>query len=154
MPILFQKMIYKADLRANPTVKYLFGDNEQRKGNGGQAKEMRDEPNAVGIRTKAAPGIDGEAYWNEVSEEDFLRFAELIDEDFIPVYHGIIHGHNPRVVIPLDGLGTGLAQLEKRAPCTLSYIEKWIKALKTAGPRPDMWSHYNEWLGKKQSVSA
>ena len=53
--IIYQKFIYRSDLKANPSVLYLFGDNLQRVGLGGQAKEMRGEPNAVGIATKKAP---------------------------------------------------------------------------------------------------
>jgi hypothetical protein len=49
-------MIYRRDLRANPESLYLFGDNTKRVGIGGQAREMRGEPNAVGIATKNAPG--------------------------------------------------------------------------------------------------
>lgn len=32
MPIIYQSRIYRADLRANPSVLYVFGDNPQRVG--------------------------------------------------------------------------------------------------------------------------
>lgn len=51
MPLLFQNTIRRAHLRANPKNLYLFGDNEQRRGLGGLARECRGEPNAVGIAT-------------------------------------------------------------------------------------------------------
>ena len=38
--------------RANPRAIYVFGDNLLRKGLGGQAKEMRGEPNTLGIVSK------------------------------------------------------------------------------------------------------
>ena len=43
MPVVRQKRIVRAELQANPHVLYLFGDNDQRDGYGGQAAEMRDE---------------------------------------------------------------------------------------------------------------
>jgi len=49
MPILYQDQIKRDDLRAHPDRIYLFGDNVARQGRGGQAKEMRGEPNALGI---------------------------------------------------------------------------------------------------------
>lgn len=52
MIILRQTRIYRADLAMNPKVLYVFGDNLERKGFGGQAYEMRGEPNAFGIATK------------------------------------------------------------------------------------------------------
>ena len=53
--ITFQERITRADLRANPDTLYVFGDNMRRRGMGGQAAEMRGEPNAVGIPTKWRP---------------------------------------------------------------------------------------------------
>jgi hypothetical protein len=64
MPVLRQKWITRDDLRANPNVLYLFGDNERREGLGGQAKEMRGEPNAIGVRTKASPSKHETAFWD------------------------------------------------------------------------------------------
>lgn len=43
------KYIKRQDLKSNPNTQYLFGDNLKRSGFGGQAKEMRGEPNAIGI---------------------------------------------------------------------------------------------------------
>ena len=117
MIVIYQKFIYRADMQANSECLYLWGDNEARKGVGGQAKEMRDEPNGIGIRTKKAPLYDESAYW---SDKFFERQVGLIDEDFY-----IIDRELPKykaLVIPLDGIGTGMAQLTKRAPKTLQYL--------------------------------
>lgn len=118
--ILYQSRIYRKDLRCNPTVIYLFGDNEVRSGFGGQAKEMRGEPNAIGIRTKRLPTQDEDAYW---SDDLFSRQVKMIDEDFDSIPDNVI------VVIPLDGIGTGLSELPKRAPDTWSRINYRIKQL-------------------------
>ena len=63
MPLVHQKLILNADLRANPDVLYLFGDNVLRVGFGGQAKEIRGEPNAVGVRTKHRPNMHPDAFF-------------------------------------------------------------------------------------------
>jgi len=51
-------------LRENPNKFYLFGDNLEGKGKGGQAI-VRDEPNAIGIPTKKAPRRDESAYFTD-----------------------------------------------------------------------------------------
>lgn len=114
MPLIYQHRIYRADLRANPDVLYVFGDNELRVGHGGQAGEMRGEPNAVGIATLRAPG----AYW---TERDAARQCAVLDTDFVPVVKALAAG---RIVVwPLDGIGTGLADLERQSPITFRYLQ-------------------------------
>lgn len=129
MAILFQKFIHREDLRTNPDYLYLFGDNEQRIGQGGQAREMRGEPNAVGIRTKRTPGTDETAYWAERTSDEFIRNCSMLNEDFLPVWKALREDQDLIVVIPTDGLGTGLAELKTRAPLTLEHIEQWINNL-------------------------
>lgn len=126
MPVITQKIIFREDLRANPGVLYVFGDNDMRKGLGGQAAEMRGEPNAVGIRTKWAPSADAGAFF---SDDDFDRIVEMIDEDLDRVYDHVSRGG--LVVFPMDGIGTGLAMLELHAPRVLDYLNEKIDALKT-----------------------
>ena len=65
MPILFRHMIYRKQLKDNPNILYVFGDNMVRQGYGGQAREMRGEPNAVGIPTKWRPdNTDGAFFYD------------------------------------------------------------------------------------------
>jgi len=122
MLLLFQKFIYRADIIANSNVLYLMGDNEQRVGKGGQAKEMRGERNTHGIRTKRAPLRTPDVYW---SDDDYERQIALVDEDFQSLVKRYRRGYSA-IVCPLDGLGTGEAQLHTRAPRTLQYIDKWL----------------------------
>lgn len=121
MPLLFQKRIYRDDLRANPDVLYVFGDNEARVGMGGQAGEMRGEPNAVGVPTLAAPGQP----WRE---DDADRQCKVIDKNLAPVIKALTQGKT--VVFPLDGIGTGIAELERRAPSTFAYLCRAVDDLK------------------------
>lgn len=119
MIVIRQKRIYRDDLKANPHITYLFGDNMKRTGMGGQAAEMRGEPNAVGIPTKYSPSTHDDAYFGE---EDFEYATIAIDTAFNKIQTDV-------VVVPLDGLGTGLAELNKRAPKILEYIEDRIDEL-------------------------
>jgi hypothetical protein len=101
MPVIYQKFIYRVDLQANPHILYLFGDNLKRQGLGGQAKEMRGEPNAVGIATKKLPSQYENSYF---CDDDFDLFEDHYLVDMEPVYkHLALDGI---LIIPLDGLGT------------------------------------------------
>lgn len=99
---------------------FLFGDNLAGYGMGGQAKEMRGEPNAIGIPTKRFPNNSSEAFF-KVS--DYQEAKNAIDRafDLIP--------RNSTVIIPASGLGTGLAKLQDTAPNILEYIEQKIRDL-------------------------
>ncbi|MCB2380132.1 hypothetical protein LGH70_21230 [Hymenobacter sp. BT635] len=122
--ILKQKRIYRTDLQVNPTTLYLFGDNEQRRGKGGQAIEMRDEPNAVGIRVKRRPRLQEADFWTDAAFEANCR---MIEDDLAPVRQHLAAGGT--VVLPEDGIGTGLAQLEQRAPRTFAFLQQALQSL-------------------------
>ena len=117
MPIVYQDFIRREDLRRNPDWFYLFGDNEMRQGMGGQAASMRGEPNAIGIRTKFAPNNSTAAFWHD---EEYERCRALLVEDFAIVEAALKDGKT--VVVPRDGLGTGLSELPTRAPRAFSFI--------------------------------
>lgn len=118
----FQRVIRRQDLQENPTKYYLFGDNVQRVGNGGQAAQMRGEPNAVGIPTKWAPRRDESSYFSK-SKDDWPHIKQIIDDAFASI------PDNVTVVVPVNGIGTGLAELVQRWPEVLVYIEYKIKEL-------------------------
>ena len=111
-------------VRSAPDALFVFGDNDQRSGFSGQAKAMRGEPNSIGVRTKAAPSTTEQSYW---SDETLAQNIGKIDEDFAR-----IDKHEGLVVLPSAGLGTGLSQLQTRAPRTLAYIAQKIAALNPA----------------------
>ena len=123
MKIILQKFIHRKDLQCNRDIIYLFGDNDMRQGLGGQAKEMRGQANAIGIRTKKAPRYGNVYYLDEEYDENISK----IRQDFNKVDAKLQQGS--MVVIPSDGFGTGLAKLKKYAPETLKYINDKIKEL-------------------------
>ena len=94
-------------LRQNRDKIYLFGDNLERKGYGGQAI-IRDEPNAFGIATKKKHGKSESSYF---TDKDYDKAKIVIDTD---IKKALSAGKT--IVIPTKGIGTGLALLNKRAP--------------------------------------
>jgi hypothetical protein len=65
-PVEYIRWITPKILADNPEKIYLFGDNLERVGLGGQAAVMRYKPNTIGIATKKAPGSwesDYFKYW-------------------------------------------------------------------------------------------
>ena len=73
------RWMQRAEIRANPTALYVFGDNLLRVGLGGQARECRGEPNAVGIPTKKAPTMEAHAF---LSDADLWRVGPIVDLAF------------------------------------------------------------------------
>lgn len=124
MPIIYQKLIKRGDLQKNPKAYYVFGDNNCRVGKGGQAGEMRGEPNAIGIRTKKNPSYDIDAYY---IDSEYNENVKNISEDFLKVVAALDQGS--LVVYPTDGVGTGLSNLKESAPKTLAFIEDVVLKL-------------------------
>lgn len=106
--IRYQRYIKRADLVNNPQWLYVFGDNMVRRGLGGQAKEMRGEPNAVGIITKRFPSMSEGAF---LTDKDYDEWVRMSKSDIAR-----LEGHDGVVIWPANGVGTGLANLMERAP--------------------------------------
>lgn len=124
MPVIYQHRIYREDLRKNPDVLYLFGDNLARAGFGGQAKEMRDEPNAVGVATKKWPDNAPRSFF---TDDEFMENVKVITRDLRRARAHIKAGGI--VVIPSDGLGTGLSRLPEVAPRTAQVLDEMLNLL-------------------------
>lgn len=124
MPIERWKFITRDMVRAAPDTLFVFGDNWAGTGYGGQAREMRGEPNAVGLATKKAPSNDPGAFLTDADYEDAVSRMEA------PLNRLELHiMAGGKVVIPLDGIGTGLAQLNERAPRIAQYLAHRLDSL-------------------------
>lgn len=119
--VRFQKFISREDLIANRDSVYVFGDNMNRVGLGGQAREMRYEPNAIGVPTKWRSSMTDDAFF---TDEDYDKVVNVLEKDFDAIRVALARGKN--VVFPADGLGTGLSQLQSRSPKIFKYIENSI----------------------------
>jgi hypothetical protein len=124
MPIKLMQRYSREDLKTSPEHLFVFGDNCGREGLGGQAGAARGELNAVGICTKKTPSYEESDFF---TDQEYTTNVFIILADFAPVFEALKQG---RVVVwPLDGIGTGLADLPARAPHTLRFINAVKEAL-------------------------
>lgn len=124
MPLRYENRITREMVQAEPDTLWVFGDNLLEQGFGGQAAQMRGEPNAVGIPTKAKPARHPAAYFTDA---DFIRFWEASLPKLERLRNHLEGGGD--VVWPTDGIGTGLAELPQRAPRLWSALERARKRL-------------------------
>lgn len=118
MPVRYLGWITRDMLRASPDTVFVFGDNRERHGMGGQAGAMRGEPNAIGVATLYAPG-------DFYRPDDPLALA-TVASDLYRVALALADGRD--VVVPRDGLGTGLARLPENAPALHRLIVAFFRA--------------------------
>jgi len=116
------KRFTKKMLDENPDMAFLFGDNEERTGTGGQAKVCRGQKNAYGIRTKQSPSMSKNAFW---SDKNYKSNINMMADDFMAAFRA---GHST-LVLPADGIGTGMADLKNKAPKTFKWLRSMMKQL-------------------------
>ena len=81
---------------------------------------MRNEPNAIGVVTKWAPSMSSGSFFDDTS-----ACKMLVERDLLRVQQALDGGKT--VVVPSDGIGTGLARLRHVAPHLDRYIPNWFK---------------------------
>ena len=111
MTLLYIKKYTRNYIRTHPDWLFIFGDNLERAGFGGQAGEARGEPNAIGIATKRSPSMEPTAFF---SDADYEKWFAAEKETMNKLFSASKSGRT--IVWPLDNIGTGLANLERRAP--------------------------------------
>lgn len=120
------RLISREYVRANRDKLFLFGDNLERRGFGGQARAMRGEPNAIGIPTKKSPSYKDAAFF---TDKEFEQNKEAIDLAFAEIAKKAVSDEIQVIVIPSNGLGTGRADLKRRAPRTFAYLQSRLAEL-------------------------
>ncbi|MBA2379751.1 MAG: hypothetical protein H0V76_09285 [Blastocatellia bacterium] len=127
MRFLVERMrfITRKHIRANPDKIFLYGDNVEQRGFGGQAAAMRGEPNAIGIPTKKRPSYSEGAFF---TDDEFEQNKIAIDRAFSQIFR-IDKTSVIAIVIPTNGLGTGRAELERRASRTFAYLQSRLAEL-------------------------
>ena len=118
------KIITRDKVKKNPDVLYLFGDNLLRKGLGGQAKEMRGEPNTLGIVSKKYPSNNKDSFY---TDDDFYSWLEVFSVDIKNLAERINSGKYKAIVIPQ--IGVGLADLPNKAPRIWKYLKTTLDSL-------------------------
>lgn len=108
----------KSDVNSNKDKIFVFGDNNLRYGEGGQAV-IRSLNNTEGIRTKKEPNNNSSSFYNDKEYEDnILR----IKEDVKRIKR--LEDSGKTIVFSSGGYGTGLARLNEKAPKTLEYLNE------------------------------
>ena len=126
--IEYRDHITRQMLRDEPDTLFVFGDNMQRRGMGGQAFSMRGEPNAVGIPTKKSPSMRPEAFF---SDHDLVAWKIEVQHDFDRLFN-----HEGKIVWPDAGIGTGRAKLHLHAPKIMAAIDILLFSLEDNGFNP------------------
>lgn len=126
MPILFKEFITRDYVKEHPDMIFVFGDNIQRYGYGGQAKEMRGEPNTIGIPTKWKPSMTEDSFF---TDDDWFtpKVNVLIVNCFVKLREEL--SNKKIIVFPKNGIGSGFGQLNKRAPNIYKHIQEFIDYL-------------------------
>ena len=119
MTLLYIKKFTRAYIKAHPDWLFVFGDNMMRCGFGGQAAEARGEPNAIGIATKRAPHMDQGAFLTDGDHGEWFEAEERTINRLMAASQA-----GRTIIWPIDGIGTGLARLEKSAPKIWADIEQ------------------------------
>lgn len=106
------------DVKNNPSKIFIYGDNDERSGKGGQAI-IRDLPNTLGIRTKKKPSNRSGSYW---TDKEFEENSVKIIEDISIIKVELMFGKT--IVFSKGGYGTGLSKLKENAPKTFEFLNK------------------------------
>ena len=102
---------------------FVFGDNFQRWGKGGQAI-IRDLKNTIGIRTKKKPDNFSTSF---LTDDEYNTNSKLILEDILVIKEKNLLDED--IVVSKNGYGTGLAKMSERSPLTFNYLNDSLKNL-------------------------
>ena len=112
----FIKKITPSFIQNHPNDIIVFGDNILEKGKGGQAKVCRDKTNCFGIATKREPSMKDTSFFSDKEDE-----LDLVKIQLRKLYTKGLSGTT--IWFPLDGIGTGLADLENKSPKIRLFID-------------------------------
>lgn len=126
--VIFEGYWSREDIKKfPPQYFFLFGDNLEEQGTGGQAC-IRGCTNAIGIPTKVSPRGSEDAYFTPsdclykiLLSKNANMILSQIEKNLQKIPEDAI------IVMPEAGLGTGLAQLDKRAPNVLNGIYAYLE---------------------------
>ena len=118
MTILYIKKYNRTYIKSHPDWLFVFGDNLERAGYGGQAEQARGEPNAIGVATKRFPSMDQRAFFSNADYDEWFASEKSTLKRLMEASKA-----GRTIIWPLDGIGTGLARLEKSAPMIWNDIE-------------------------------
>lgn len=100
----------------NPEYLFVFGDNQQRIGIGGQA-QIRKCMNSIGIATKKSVG-------EFMHDEEYDENCISIDADIMNIKKSLTNWEYKAIVFPTAGLGWGRADIQTQCPRTALYLSQ------------------------------
>ena len=122
MKVEIQKSWFSTtECEENKNKLYVFGDNMIRRGNGGQAT-IRDCTNSIGLATKRLPSMYEDSFFAD--REDEFRIVEEDIERLLQIFN---EGDYDILVLPADGLGTGLSKMPEKSPNLFKYLNKSLE---------------------------
>ena len=119
MPLKFVEHYTPGDCIAHHDWLYVFGDNFERRGKGGQAM-IRDEANAVGIATKKRPSMKEDAF---LADADYDEWEAFNAWDYARLEGHLREGG---VVVWPERIGMGRAELPARAGKIYTQLVSWV----------------------------
>jgi hypothetical protein len=113
-----------SDARQHPDWLFVFGDNDIEAGCKGQSI-IRAEVNSAGIPTKKYPALNPASFYTDDElENNREKIRTAVDSILERRRYYMV------LVLPEDGLGTGLADLPNKAPKTYKSLNEEIERLK------------------------
>jgi len=109
------------DVMKNSHKYFVFGDNFERWGKGGQAI-IRDLKNTIGLRTKKKPDNLSTSFLSDV---EYSTNCQSILGDVLIIKEKNIIGED--IVMSKNGYGTGLAKMSERSPETFKYLNDCLR---------------------------
>ena len=115
---------------------------------------IRGEPNAFPVRTVWYHSLpESHGYRNFMSDDDYHENVLVIHHDVDTILEAWHSGMYSTLVLPRDGLGTGVARLPKRAPRTYAFLEeemaRLIKAVEAADDHEALREKHSEEVEKR-----
>lgn len=117
--IIYDNYFDVSEVKKHPDWLFVYEDNDSHLENEG-IQGIHYQKNAVGIPTRKIPNHREYSYYTDreylCNKKKIFDAIKLINEKLIKEYY-------VSLVIPINGFGTGYAQLDKRAPKTFSYLK-------------------------------
>lgn len=118
----FDNLITVETCKNNPNAIFVFGDNLIHKGKLGQAI-IRDCPNAFGVPTKRLPSMNIGSFFSDKEDE-----INIVKEKLIFLWNEHLSGKE--IILPVNMIGSGLANLKEKSPYIHSLVERFYNSAK------------------------
>jgi hypothetical protein len=117
--------ITRSYIRFNKNWLFVFGDNLEHRGFGGQAKACRGLTNTVGMPTKNDCYTFESSYFSDRNLD--INKSYIDQATTLIMYSMLREGFTKLFIIP--GIGQGRAELPTRAPKTFQYLQGVLTTL-------------------------